>query len=154
MKEVVVETGEGGRNICPVFPAGREQKTAECKFVLPLAAAAFSLACCISSLINLAQTALLWVRGIFFLSPLLSRAICWLLSQILSQVLSFYSPCAPLSQQERNYERRGSQTGERGTGEGWQVALVVKSLLVVRKVEVKWGNMNKENTCETLLLCL
>lgn len=59
MKEAVVETGEGGRNICPAFPAGREQRTAECMFVLPLAAAAFSLACRVSSLINLAQIALL-----------------------------------------------------------------------------------------------
>lgn len=68
MKGAASETGEGGANICPAFPSGKKQKTVECMFALPLAAAAFSLASRVFSLPNLAQTALLCVRGIF--SPL------------------------------------------------------------------------------------
>lgn len=64
---------------------------------LLLAAAAFSLASHVSSHPSLAQTALLWVRGIFPPSPLLSRAICWFF-------LTSFSICsshAPLSQHRK-----------------------------------------------------
>lgn len=94
MKGVVVETGERETNSCPAFPPGRKQKTGECMFALLLAAAAFSLAGHVSSHPDLAQTALLWVRGIFPPSPLLSRAICWLFLRS----FFFCSSHAPLSQ--------------------------------------------------------
>lgn len=135
--------GGGEGNSCPAFPSGRKQKTAKFMFALPLAAAVFSLTCSVSSLPNLAQTALEWVRWIFPLSPLLSKAICWTFFRSFS-----FCPCATLSQRWKDQQQQGFP-GSRIRDRGGKTGCICSDISVGDGgKKAKWQRHRRLSCCD------